>query len=165
MVYIILILLKWCGNGKIHKNKRKRLYSSSKEGLICWYKSITANFCKFVLTKFQVKITSQVLKYTNKRFLYQIVCWIVLYSNYFHKTWVICSFLKAKQSACLSFKGSRSNRPQVKSTPVKSAPRSNHCIIMGFFYLMCFTLFFHTGKSHVRHFCCLLLSTCKVKYS
>jgi hypothetical protein len=38
----------------IHKNKRKRFYSSNKEGLICWYKSITANFCKFVLTKFQV---------------------------------------------------------------------------------------------------------------
>jgi hypothetical protein len=91
-------------NGKIHKNKRKRFDSSNKEGLICRYKSITANFCKFVLTKFQVKITSQVLKYTNKRFLYQIVCWIVLYSNYFHKTWVICSFLKAKQSTCLSFK-------------------------------------------------------------
>jgi hypothetical protein len=31
-------------NGKIHKNKRKRFYSSNKEGLICWYKSITANF-------------------------------------------------------------------------------------------------------------------------
>ena len=48
-------------NGKIHKNKRKRFYSSNKEGLICWYKCITANFCKFVLTKFQVKITSQIL--------------------------------------------------------------------------------------------------------
>ena len=46
----------------------------------------------------------------------------------------------------------------------KNRPRSNHCIIMLFFYLMCFTLFFHTGKSHVRHFCCFLLSTCKVKY-
>jgi hypothetical protein len=34
----------------------------------------------------------------------QIGRWIVLYSNYFHKTWVICSFLKAKQSTCLSFK-------------------------------------------------------------
>jgi hypothetical protein len=46
-------------NGKIHKNiKMKRFYSSNKEGLICWYKSITANFCKFVLTKFQVKIKS-----------------------------------------------------------------------------------------------------------
>ena len=91
-------------NGKIHKNKRKRFYSSNKEGLICWYKCITANFCKFVLTKFQVKITSQILKYTNRHFLYQIGRWIVLYSNYFHKTWVICSFLKAKQSTCLSFK-------------------------------------------------------------
>ena len=91
-------------NGKIHKNKRKRFYSSNKEGLICWYKSIMANFCKFVLTKFQVKITSQILKYTNKCFFYQIGCWIVLYSNYFHKTWIICSFLKAKQSTCLSFK-------------------------------------------------------------
>ena len=28
----------------------------------------------------------------------------------------------------------------------------------------CVSLFFQTGKSHVRHFCCLLLSTCKVKY-
>ena len=30
----------------------------------------------------------------------------MLYStgNYFHKTWIICSFLKAKQSTCLSFK-------------------------------------------------------------
>ena len=91
-------------NGKIHKNRRKRLYSSSKEGLICWYKSITANFCKFALTKFKVNIKSQILKYTNKRFLYQIGRWIVLYSNYFHKTWVICNFLKAKQSTCLSFK-------------------------------------------------------------
>ena len=26
-------------NGKIYKNKRKRFYSSNKEGLICWYKS------------------------------------------------------------------------------------------------------------------------------
>ena len=43
-------------NRKIHKNKRKRFYSSNKEGLICWYKSITANFRKFVLTKFQVNI-------------------------------------------------------------------------------------------------------------
>ena len=41
-------------------------------------------------------------------------------------------------------------------------PRSNHCFIMFFFYR--FTLFFHTRKSHVRQFCCLLLSTCKVKY-
>jgi hypothetical protein len=91
-------------NGKIHNNKRNRFYSSNKEGLICWYKSITANFCKFVLTKFQVNIESQILKYTNRRFLYQIGHWIVLYSNYFHKTWVICSFLKAKKSTCLSFK-------------------------------------------------------------
>ena len=53
-------------NGKIHKNERKRFYSSNKEGLICWYKSITANFCKFVLTKFQLNIKSQILKYTNK---------------------------------------------------------------------------------------------------
>jgi hypothetical protein len=79
-------------NGKIHKNKRKRFYSSNKEGLICWYKSITANFCNFVLTKFQVNIKSQILKYTNRRFLYQIGRWIVLYSNYFHKTWVIVAF-------------------------------------------------------------------------
>jgi hypothetical protein len=28
----------------------------------------------------------------------------------------------------------------------------------------CVSLFFQTGKSHVRYFCCLLLSTCKVKY-
>ena len=82
-------------NGKIHKNKRKRFYSSNKEGLICWYKSITANFCKFVLTNFQVNIKSQILKYTN------IGRWIVSYSNYFHKTLVICSFLKAKQSTLL----------------------------------------------------------------
>jgi hypothetical protein len=27
-----------------------------------------------------------------------------------------------------------------------------------------FHSFFQTGKSHVRHFGCLLLSTCKVKY-
>ena len=96
-------------NGKIHKNKRNRFYSNNKEGLICWYKSITANFCKFALTKFQVNnknIKSQILKYTNRRFLYQIGHWIALYSNYFHKTWFICSFLKAKQSTCLSFKGS-----------------------------------------------------------
>jgi hypothetical protein len=91
-------------NGKIHKNKRKMFYSRNKEGLICWYKSITANFCKFVLTKFQVNIKSQILKYTNRRFLYQIGRCIVLYSNYFHNTWVICSFLKAKQSTCLCFK-------------------------------------------------------------
>jgi ascorbate-specific PTS system EIIC-type component UlaA len=91
-------------NGKIHNNKRKRFYSSNKEGLICWYKSITASFCKFVLTKFQVNIKSQILKYTNRRFLYQIGHWIVLYSNYFHQTWVICSFLKANQSTCLSYK-------------------------------------------------------------
>jgi hypothetical protein len=31
-------------NRKIHKNKRKRFYSSNKEGLICGYKSVTANF-------------------------------------------------------------------------------------------------------------------------
>jgi hypothetical protein len=89
-------------NGKIHKNKRKRFYSNNKESLICWYKSIMANFCKFVLTKFQVNIKSQILKYTNRRFLCQIGRWIVLYSNYFHKSWVICSFLKAKQSTCLT---------------------------------------------------------------
>ena len=59
-------------NGKIHKNKRKRFYSSNKEGLTCRYKSITANFCKFALTKFQVNIKSQILKYTNRRCLYQI---------------------------------------------------------------------------------------------
>jgi hypothetical protein len=80
-------------NGKIHKNKRKRFYSSNKEGLICWYRSITANFYKFVLMKFQVNIKSQILKYTNTRFLYQIGRWIVLYSNYFHKTWVIYSYV------------------------------------------------------------------------
>ena len=28
----------------------------------------------------------------------------------------------------------------------------------------CVSLFFQTTKSHVSHFCCLLLSTCKVKY-
>jgi hypothetical protein len=30
-------------NVKIHKNERKRLYSSNKENLTCWEKSITAN--------------------------------------------------------------------------------------------------------------------------
>ena len=68
-------------NGKIHKNKRKRFHSSNKEGLICWYKSITANFCKFVLTKFQVNNKSQILKYTNRRFLYQLaveLCYILI---------------------------------------------------------------------------------------
>ena len=90
-------------NRKIHKNKRKSFYSSNKEGLIWWYKSIAANFCKFVLTKLQVNIRSQILKYKNRCFLYQIGRWIVLYSNYFHKTWVICSFLKAKQSTSLKF--------------------------------------------------------------
>jgi hypothetical protein len=54
--------------------------------IICWYKSIAANFCKCVLTKFQVNIKSQILKYTNRGFLYQIGRWIMLYSNYFHKT-------------------------------------------------------------------------------
>ena len=49
-------------NAKIHKNRRKRFYSNNKEGLICWYKSITENFCKFILTKFQVNIKSQILK-------------------------------------------------------------------------------------------------------
>jgi hypothetical protein len=53
-VFVLLLLL--IINGKIHKNKRKRFYSSNKEGLICRYKSITANFCKFVLTKCQVKV-------------------------------------------------------------------------------------------------------------
>ena len=80
-------------NGKIHRNKRKRFNL-----LIQKYHG------KFVLTKFQVNIKSQILKYTNRSFLYQIGRWIVLYSNYFHKTWVICSFLIAKQSTCLSFK-------------------------------------------------------------
>jgi hypothetical protein len=46
-------------NGKIHKNKKEKFYSSNKEGLICWYRSITANLCKFVLTKFQVNIKSK----------------------------------------------------------------------------------------------------------
>jgi hypothetical protein len=51
----------------------------------------------------------------------------------------------------------QSNRPQVKSAPVKSAPsqigpRSNHCIIMFFFYLMCFTLFFTPGN-HMSAIC------------
>jgi len=31
-------------NVKIHKNGRKGIYSSSKENLTCWDKSITANF-------------------------------------------------------------------------------------------------------------------------
>ena len=84
-------------NGKIHKNKSKMFYSCNKEGLICWYKSIMANFCKFILTKFQVKIKPQIVKYTNKPFLYQIGHCIVLYSNYFHKLELFCSFLKAKQ--------------------------------------------------------------------
>ena len=53
-------------NRKIHKNKRKRFYSSNKEGLICW--------CKFVLTKFQVNIKSQILKYTNRLLLLLDYC-------------------------------------------------------------------------------------------
>jgi hypothetical protein len=41
---LILVLLKPIVktiviNGKIHNNKRKRFYSSNKEGLICWYKT------------------------------------------------------------------------------------------------------------------------------
>jgi len=36
----------------------------------------------------------------NTRFLYQIGCWIVLYLNYFNKTWIVCSLFKAKQSTC-----------------------------------------------------------------
>ena len=75
--------------------------------------------------------------------------------------------------------GPKSNLPQIKSAPVKSAqvksapvksspsqigPRSNHCIIMLFFLFNVFHFFFHTGKSHVRHLCCFLLSTCKGKY-
>ena len=31
-------------NGKIHKNKRKKFYSSNKECLIGWVKRVTANF-------------------------------------------------------------------------------------------------------------------------
>jgi hypothetical protein len=49
------------------------LTDHNKEGLICWYKSIMANFCKFVLTKFQVNIKFQILKYTNRLFLYQTI--------------------------------------------------------------------------------------------
>ena len=75
--------------------------------------------------------------------------------------------------------GSRSNRPQIKSAPnqigpgqigpsqigpSQIGPRSNHCIIMFFFLFNVFHFFFHTGKSHVRHLCCFLLSTCKGKY-
>ena len=40
------------------------------------------------------------LKYTNRRFLYKICCWIVLYFDYLNKRWVICSFFKVKQSTC-----------------------------------------------------------------
>ena len=68
-------------NGRIHKNKRKRFYSSNKEGLICRYKSITANFYKFVLTKFQVNIKSQILKYTNRRSFTKLaveLCYILI---------------------------------------------------------------------------------------
>ena len=73
-------------NVKIHKNERKRFYSSNKEGLICWYKSWKES-----------RQTSVNLYWRNSR-------WKLdpksknIHSNYFNKTWVICSFLKAKQS-------------------------------------------------------------------
>ena len=56
-------------NGEKNKNKRKAFIQAIymyKEGLICQDKRITAN----ILTKFQVKIKSQIKKYTNRRFLY-----------------------------------------------------------------------------------------------
>jgi hypothetical protein len=65
-----LIVKRIVINRKIHKNKRNRFYSSNKEGLICWFKSITANFCKFVVTKFQVNIKSQILKYTINQIIF-----------------------------------------------------------------------------------------------
>ena len=38
--FMVKLIVKTCViNGKIHKNKRKRFYSSNKEGLICWYKT------------------------------------------------------------------------------------------------------------------------------
>ena len=52
--------------------------------------------------------------------------------------------------------------PKPNRSQVKSAPDQIIVLLWSFFY--CFTPFFHTGKSHVRQFCCLLLSTCKVKY-
>jgi hypothetical protein len=58
---------------------------------------------KYLIQKFRNICLSYYFK-IYKCFLYQIGSWIVLYSNYFHKTWVICSFLKAKKSTCLSFK-------------------------------------------------------------
>ena len=74
---------------------------------------------------------------------------------------------RCARNCVLAYRELRANRPQTKSVPSQIGPsqigpRSNHCIIMVFFY--CFTPFFHTGKSHVRKFFCLLLSTCKVKY-
>ena len=59
--------------------------------------------------------------------------------------------------------GPKSNRPQVKSAPVKSAP-DQIIVLLWFFLFNVFHSFFHTGKSHVRHLCCFLLSTCKGKY-
>jgi hypothetical protein len=75
------------------------LYIKIKLAMYLWLSPLTGvihMYLKYMIVGF--------LKYTNRRFLYQIGRWIVLYSNYFHKTWVICSFLKAKQSTCLSFK-------------------------------------------------------------
>ena len=75
--------------------------------------------------------------------------------------------------------GPKPNRPQIKSAPVKSAPsqigpsqigpKSNRPQIKSLYYYVFFLFnvfhsFFHTGKSHVRHLCCFLLSTCKGKY-
>ena len=69
---------------------------------------------------------------------------------------------------------SRSNRPQTKSAPSQIGPsqigpKSNRPQIKSLYYYVFFLFnvfhsFFHTGKSHVRHLCCFLLSTCKGKY-
>jgi hypothetical protein len=67
-------------NVKIHKNERKRLYSSNKENLTCWDKSIMVSwqFLYLYWRNSRLKLNPK-SKSNQTHFLYQMRCWIVSY--------------------------------------------------------------------------------------
>ena len=81
-------------NVKIHKNDRKRLYSSNKENLTCWDKSITT-FSKFILKNSSWKLNPKSKNNQADASCTKCIvglCYIFYY--YFNTTWVIFSFFQ-----------------------------------------------------------------------
>jgi hypothetical protein len=82
---------------KIHKNKRKRLYSNYKESLTCLEKSITAKIVNLHWRNSRWKLNPISKNNHTDASCTKCVVGLCCIISLFSTTWVICSFFKGKQ--------------------------------------------------------------------